>query len=253
MRRIIYNEEEVLIDSGIYFGRGVFETILVKGKAHFLKEHIERLNVGIRTLSLGEYIDSKLVLDIINKYNLDNVALKIAVTEKNIIFTHREIKYKKEDYDKGFKVKISNNIRNSRSKLVYIKSLNYLDNLLEYEEANKDGYNEALFFNENNKLSEGCTTNVFIIKDKKIYTPIETCGLLNGIVRNYVIENFDVYEKEISKDELLNADEVFLTNSLVGIIKVSDIEGYSYKSKIIESIRSKYESHINLGRNTSDG
>ncbi len=172
--------------------------------------------------------------------------MKIVVTEKNIIFSTREVKYKAENYESGFKVKISNNIRNSKSSLTYVKSINYLDNLLEYENANLEGYNEAIFFNENNRLAEGCTTNIFIVKDNNIYTPSEKCGLLSGIIRRYVIDNFNVYEKEISKEELLNADEVFLTNSLVGIIKVSEIEGYKFKSRITENIRKTYEEHIGV-------
>ncbi len=44
MRRIVYNDENIILDTGIYFGRGVFETILVKDRAIFLKEHIYRLN-----------------------------------------------------------------------------------------------------------------------------------------------------------------------------------------------------------------
>lgn len=246
MRKIIFNEDKALIDSGTFFGRGVFETILIKNKPHFLKEHIERLNDGIRKLSLGETVTLDEILKKINEYKLYNLALKIVVTEKNIIFSTREIKYNSESYKNGFKVKISDNIRNSKSILTYIKSINYLDNLLEYEQANQEGYNEAIFFNENNRLAEGCTTNIFIVKDNIIYTPSEKCGLLNGIIRRYVIDNFNVYEKEISKEELLNADEVFLTNSLVGIIKVSEIEGCKFESKITEGIRKAYEEHIEV-------
>lgn len=246
MRKIIFNEDKALIDSGTFFGRGVFETILIKNKPHFLKEHIERLNDGITKLSLGEHIKSDIVLEKINEYKLDNLALKVVVTEKNIIFSTRELKYKSDNYEKGFKVKIANNIRNSKSILTYIKSINYLDNLLEYEKANLEGYNEAIFLNENNWLTEGCTTNIFIVKDNNIYTPSEKCGLLNGIIRKYVIDNFNVYEKEISKEELLTAEEIFLTNSLVGVIKVSEIKGRKLKSKITEDIRKTYEEHIGI-------
>lgn len=246
MRKIIFNEDKALIDSGTFFGRGVFETILIKNKPHFLKEHIERLNDGITKLSLGEHIKSDIVLEKINEYKLDNLALKVVVTEKNIIFSTRELKYKSANYEKGFKVKIANNIRNSKSILTYIKSINYLDNLLEYEKANLEGYNEAIFFNENNWLTEGCTTNIFIVKDNNIYTPSEKCGLLNGIIRKYVIDSFNVYEKEISKEELLTAEEIFLTNSLVGVIKVSEIKGRKLKSKITEDIRKTYEEHIGI-------
>ena len=253
MRKIIYNEDVAIIDSGLFFGRGVFETILLKGKAQFLDEHISRLNNGIKELHLGEPIKSDIVLETISKNKLDNLALKLIVTEKNIIFATRKIKYKDEDYQKGFKVRISKNIRNSKSRLTYIKSLNYLENLLEYEEANKEGYNESLFLNEDKVLAEGCTTNVFIVKDNKIYTPSQKCGLLNGVVRNYVIDNFSVVQKEISKEELLNSDEVFLTNSLVGIIKVVDIEGNKFNSYITENIRRTYDEYIDLGRKVRNG
>lgn len=246
MRKIIFNEEKALIDSGTFFGRGVFETILIKGEVHFLKEHIERLNYGITKLALGDKLTSEMILEKIKEYGLENIALKIVVTEKNIIFSTRDIKYKSDNYEKGFKVKIANNIRNSKSMLTYIKSINYLDNLLEYEKSNLEGYNEAIFLNENNFVTEGCTTNVFIVKENNIYTPSEKCGLLNGIIRKYVIDNFNVYEKEITKEELLNADEVFLTNSLVGVIKVSEIEGFKFKSKITEDIRKTYEEHIGV-------
>ena len=56
----------------------------------------------------------------------------------------------------------------------------------------------------------------------------------------------NVYEKEISKEELLNAEEIFLTNSLVGVIKVSEIEGRKFKSRITEDIRKTYEEHIGV-------
>ncbi|SCJ73672.1 Aminodeoxychorismate lyase [uncultured Clostridium sp.] len=246
MRKIIFDEDKALIDSGTFFGRGVFETILIKNRPHFLKEHIERLNNGITKLSLGDHISSEMILEKINEYKLDNLALKVLVTDKNIILATRELNYKPENYERGFKVKIANNIRNSKSILTYIKSINYLDNLLEYEKANLEGYNEAIFFNENNLLTEGCTTNVFIVKDNNIYTPSEKCGLLNGIIRQYIIDNFNVYEKEISKEELLNADEIFLTNSLLGVIKVSEIEERKFKSKVTEDIRKTYEEHIGL-------
>ena len=104
MRKIVFNDDKALIDTGIFFGRGVFETILLKGKPHFLNEHIERLNDGITKLSLGDHITSDMVLEKINEYKLDNLALKIVVTEKNIIFSTREIKYKLKIMNKDLKL-----------------------------------------------------------------------------------------------------------------------------------------------------
>lgn len=247
MRKVIYQNSNIEIDSGLFFGRGVFETILVKEKAVFLDEHIERLNKAINALSLGKAINKDDVISFINENNIKNKALKIVVTEKNLVYSTREIKYKDEDYINGFKVRISEVLRNSTSRVVAFKTLNYLENIIEYELCQRNQFNESIFFNEEGNLCEGCTTNIFIIKNKIIYTPSIQCGLLPGIVRQWIINNFDVIEKKITKEELLNSDEVFLTNSLVGVIKVSNIENKLFKSEVIEKIKKQYDKAINGG------
>ena len=212
MRKVIYKEDLAIIDSGLFFGRGVFETILVNANAIFLKEHIDRLNKSILALNLGEEISYEEVYNFIKNNDIKNKALKITVTEKNIIYTLREIKYKNEDYENGFNIRFSEVLRNSTSRIVNFKTLNYLENIIEYEICQKEGFNETIFLNEKGFVAEGCTTNVFIIKDNKIFTPKISCGLLPGIIRGWVISNFEVVEKEITKEELLNSDEIFLTN-----------------------------------------
>lgn len=249
MRKVIYENDTINIDSGIFFGRGVFETILVKNTPVFLKEHIKRLNNAILEFNLGKLISIEDVAFFINKYNIKNKALKIVVTEKNLIYSTREIKYKASDYKEGFKVSISEVLRNSTSRIVNFKTLNYLENIIEYELCQRNGYNESIFFNEKGNLCEGCTSNIFTVKDKFIYTPPTKCGLLPGIVRSWVIDSFDVIEKNITKEELLNSDEVFLTNSLVGVIKVSNIENKLFKNEVIEKIKKQYDKQINGGQN----
>ncbi|WP_297711877.1 aminotransferase class IV [Clostridium sp.] len=247
MRKVIYDNDSISIDSGFFLGRGVFETILVKETPIFLEEHIKRINKSIIELDLGGLIVIEDVINFINQHNIKNKALKITVTEKNLIYSIREIKYKDNDYQQGFKVGISKVLRNSTSRIVGFKTLNYLENIIEYELCQRNGFKESIFFNEQGNLCEGCTSNIFIIKDKIIYTPSIKCGLLPGIVRQWVINNFDVVEKKITKEELLNSDEVFLTNSLVGVIKVSNIENKLFNSEIIEKIKEQYDKGINGG------
>lgn len=245
MRNIIYKDEYIKLDSGYLFGRGVFETILIKEKPIFLKEHIERLNRGIEYLGLGDKIEEKFVLDKIKYYNIKNKALKIIVSEKNLVLEEREVTYKEEDYKIGFSLKLSKVIRSSNSDILKIKSINYLENIIEREKALKEGYNEVVFFNEKGFLSEGSISNIFIVKNKNIYTPHENSGLLNGTVRNFLINNYDIKETNISLEDILNCDEVFITNSLMGIMKVSIFEGKTYKeSNITEWIRKEYEDKI---------
>lgn len=245
MRSIVFNEEKLEIDSGYFFGRGVFETILIKNKPVFLEEHINRLNEGIKTLNIGDEVLIDDILCIIDKYNIKNCVLKIAVSEKNIVLERRDNKYKSGDYLKGFSLKLANINRNSKSKLTYIKSINYLENILEREEALAKGYDEVLFLNESGFVAEGSISNIFIVKGDEIFTPSIKYGLLPGIVRNFIINEFKVIEKEISLDDLFNADELFITNSLLGIMGISKLEEKIFKdNKITISIREEYEVKI---------
>ena len=245
MREISYNKDYVKLDGGFYFAQGVFETILIKKEAIFLEEHINRLNKSIDIMNLGEHIDTKFIKNFIKEEKLKNIVLKIVVTEKNIVFSTREIKYSKEDYKNGFKIKLSSVLRNPTSNMTYIKSLSYNENLYEYNKANKEGFNEVVFLNIYGNIAEGATSNIFIIKDKKIYTPKISDGILPGVVRNWVIENFKVCEKHLNKKDLYSADEVFITNSVLGIMKVVQFEEKKYNTNVVEKIRSEYEQFIN--------
>ncbi|MFR2266298.1 MAG: aminotransferase class IV [Clostridium sp.] len=245
MREISYNKDYVKLDGGFYFAQGVFETILIKKEAIFLEEHINRLNKSIDIMNLGEHIDTKFIKNFIKEEKLKNIVLKIVVTEKNIVFSTREIKYSKEDYENGFKIKLSYVLRNPTSRMTYIKSLSYNENLYEYNKANKEGFNEVVFLNIYGNIAEGATSNIFIIKDKKIYTPMISDGILPGVVRNWVIENFKVCEKHLNKKDLYSADEVFITNSVLGIMKVVQFEEKKYNTNVVEKIRSEYEQFIN--------
>ena len=247
MRDIIFNEDKINLDSGYFFGRGVFETILVKDKPIFLKEHISRLNEGIKILNIGDKVIEEDILNIINKHNIKYCGLKIVVTEKNIVLEKRDIPYKSDDYLKGFSLKLSNINRNSKSKLSYIKSINYLENILEREEALNNGYNEVLFLNEKGFLSEGSMSNIFIVIDKEIYTPSIKCGLLPGIVRNFLIKEYKIIEKELTLEDIMMADEIFITNSLLGIMRISKFGNRILtENKITIMLRKEYEAKIEI-------
>ena len=247
MRDIIFNEDKINLDSGYFFGRGVFETILVKDKPIFLKEHISRLNEGIKILNIGDKVIEEDILNIINKHNIKYCGLKIVVTEKNIVLEKRDIPYKSDDYLKGFSLKLSNINRNSKSKLSYIKSINYLENILEREEALNNGYNEVLFLNEKGYLSEGSMSNIFIVIDKEIYTPSIKCGLLPGIVRNFLIKEYKIIEKELTLEDIMMADEIFITNSLLGIMRISKFGNRILtENKITIMLREEYEAKIEI-------
>ena len=102
MRKVIYENDNISIDSGLFFGRGVFETILIKELPIFLEAHIKRLNNSIRAMNLGELVSIDDVKRFIKENRIKNKALKITITEKNLIYSVREIKYKDKDYKKNY-------------------------------------------------------------------------------------------------------------------------------------------------------
>lgn len=241
----IIEEEKVFIDSGFYFGRGLFETMTINNEPVFLEEHLSRINNGLKVIGINKKITKDEVIDAVDKLQCGNCVLKLVVTEKNTLFNTRKNNYSEEDYKKGFRVKISSIKRNEFSQITYLKSLNYLDNILEHEKCINEGYNEVLFFNTEGKLAEGSVSNIFFIKHGKIYTPSTKCGLLEGTVRRFIINNFNVIEGKFSKEDLISSDSIFLTNSVMGVMKVYNVEGKNFKEcNIIEQIKKVYEKQL---------
>ena len=237
------------LDDGYSFGLGLFETILLyKGKPVFLDEHLARINKSITDLELKiEKLKKDEVFQYLNnnKNTPEYEVLKIVLSEKNRLFLKREYTYTEKDYQKGFSLNISKVRRNENSIFTFHKTLNYGDNILEKRKSKKLGYDEPIFLNSKNQITEGATSNIFVVVENKIYTPKLSCGLLNGIVREYIISNYDIIESEIDLEFLDNADEIFLTNSLFGIMPVNNLEKKVFKSQeISKNILQNYKKYL---------
>jgi len=242
MRNIIYGEDKIFIDEGLFFGRGVFETILWKDRPIFLDEHLERLKSSMEKIGLLP-LEEKILKEYLDKIYISNKGVKITVTPLNIIITEREINYKEEEYNRGMKLTISKVRRNSTSKLCYIKSTCYIENLIEKENAKKIGYDDTIFLNENGYVTETSCANIFIVKNKEIFTPKIEAGLLGGIIRGQIIKNCKVKEKSITLEELKEAEEVIATNSLMGIMPINEIDGIKYRNNQVRCMLNEKLKH----------
>lgn len=235
------DESQVNFIEGLSFGRGLFETILVKEEPIFLSEHVERINAGLIKIGINRHITNEYVRENIVKLHCKNCALKMIVTNNNITFTKREISYTKKQYGDGFSLLISDNRRNKYSSLTYLKSINYLDNILEREKTLKAGYDEALFLNTDDEICEGSVSNIFFVKHGKVYTPTVECGLLNGVVRKFIINKYNAIEGKYNAMDLYESDGAFITNSLMGVLKVIKINKQTiHETDMIEEIREDY-------------
>jgi len=238
MRNIIYGEDKILMDEGLFFGRGVFETILWKDRPIFLNEHLERLKGAIEKIGMLP-LEEKNLREYLNNISIKNKAVKITVTPLNIIITQREIPYKEENYNRGMTLTISKVRRNSTSLLSYIKSTCYIENIIEKENAKKMGYDDVIFLNENGYVTETSCANIFIVKNKEIFTPKVEDGLLDGIIRKKIIEEFQLQEKSITLEELKKSDEVIITNSLMGAMCIKKIDDIKYENEEFRHIFNK--------------
>lgn len=237
--------ENIILDQGYYFGMGVFETIAVeKGIPLFLQWHLERMEKGLDTLEISkERFMNKVTPEYVEEYLkrnfMEHGVLKIMASEHNILFSTRKNPYVEEDYKRGFRLAMSKVIRNETSAFTYIKSFHYGDNLLEKKKIKKLGYDETLFFNTKNQVAEASAGNIFFVKKGKLYTPKIECGILDGIMRRYVIAHYEVEETTIKKEEIEQYEEAFLTNSLMGIMPVTSIGEKVFESRACSAVMQK--------------
>lgn len=246
---------------GFLYGYGLFETIKVaKGKMYFYQEHMKRfirdsLKLNIKCNLNIANIESDCI-ELIEKNGLNNGAIRISCSKNHeayylLISTSQRV-YREKDYRNGFNICFAKEKRNPQSLLVNIKSNNYLENIIVKNRAKAKGYDEAIFLNIYDKISEGAISNIFWVKNKEIYTPSIACGILPGIMRDHVIKIIEnlglrLYIGAFSKESLYSAEEVFLTNSLMDVMPVKklediklDIEKNTITRKIMEDTNKIY-------------
>lgn len=238
---------KLIPDEGYYFGLGVFETIAVEdGKPILFDLHMQRLKEGIEffDLSISMKDLKEKVKEFLKNPEIKNghKVLKIAVSMENQILTCRDNLYREEQYEKGFITGLSKVRRNETSPLTYHKTLNYGDNLMEKRKAKKYGVDEPLFLNTKGYLSEGATTNLFAVKNGEIYTPKKEDGILDGVIRQYLCSRYKIKEVHILPEEIELFDEMFLTNSLLGIMPVTSFGTMEWKERTVsDRLRRDYK------------
>lgn len=156
--------------------------------------------------------------------------VKVTVTARNVMVSRRPNPYDDAARRRGFSCRISMVRRNETSPFTLRKTLNYGECILEKRAARRDGVDEPLFLNSRGLVTEGATSTVFAVfngtsghtgsADGVVATPPVSDGLLPGIMRRYVMNGWCVDERSLTLDELMEAREVFVTNSLMPAMPV---------------------------------
>lgn len=249
------------LSSAVFYGYGVFTTIAIFNQKPFQWDlHLQRLQKNAERLRIKIPFDEGLIksalLDLITKNELIDGKARITIFEEEapsmwsatnmrqpcVLITTAANRSQANE----MKLTISSHPVNSKSSLRGIKSCNYLENLLELEAAKTKGFDEALRLNENSKVVSACMANIFWIDGENVYTPSAETGCLQGTTRAFVIElcrshGFDVYTTFATIDELLRADEVFLTSAGLGIMPVRKIADHFFENYQTENLRKAFE------------
>lgn len=264
-----YQENEAKIsvfDHGFLYGDGVFETLRTyQGRVFKEKEHLERLYTSAKMLELkipppsSEEL-SQAIKDTIRINELKEARVRVTISrgpgriglapencrKPTVVIVAEELPpYPPEIYSKGIEIQVVAVRRMPQSALnPRIKSSNCLNNILALIEATKSGASEAVMLNQFGYLTEGTTSNIFIVNDNILITPPPWIGLLKGITRDTVLELAEAsgvkyLEEPISYRELFTASEVFITYTTGGIIPVARVNGCKVKGEIPGRITSQ--------------
>jgi branched-subunit amino acid aminotransferase/4-amino-4-deoxychorismate lyase len=141
------------------------------------------------------------------------------------------VSYSPALYQKGYRGKVVRVKTSPDSPSANMKTLNFLDHIIAKMEAKEAGFNEGIIINTEGFIVEGTVSNIFMVKDGSLSTPAKEMGLLPGITRQAVLEiaeakQMQAEEGKITLNKLLEADEAFLTNSLVEIMPLVEVDGH---------------------------
>lgn len=237
-----------VLDYGFLYGFGLFETMRAyEGQVFRLDSHLSRLarSAEILGLPIGMTDLKDAVMATIQANQLGDARIRITVSigEGSMVPDPSTCKqptvlilagdyhpYPEQIYQKGFRAVVSSIRRNSGSPLSRLKSANYLENMLVKQEARAAGVDEALCLNEKGLLAEASMSNIFLVDDGVLRTPGEESGILPGVTRGVVLElasrlGISTLEHDVRLVELSQAQEAFLTNSLIEIMPLTEIEG----------------------------
>ena len=240
-----------VFDHGLLYGDGIFEGIRAyNGRVFKLREHIDRLFCSAKAILLTIPMEHAEVMQTVvatcRRNKIRDGYIRLVVTRgvgtlglnpntckrPSIIVIAGKIQlYPPEYYQRGLEIITVPTVRNLHSALnPAIKSLNYLNNILAKIEANNGGCEEAVMLNSEGFVAECTGDNLFILKGDQLITPPLTAGALYGITRGVVIEmgkaaGMSVAESNLTRYDLFNADECFLTGTGAELIPVVKIDG----------------------------
>jgi len=267
MPKIIFNhkilnkkELKFSIDNRAFlYGDGLFESVkIINGKPFNLEAHLKRLFSASTLLDLQINASKK---DFIN--NIDFLIKENKITKggnlKIIVFREEGGKFLPENNSTSFLIMSKESENNlfklnkngldlglfrdqlkPKGELSNYKSISALQSIICSLDARKKAKEDCLMFNPENNIVESSNSNVFYVRNRLIYTPKLLEGCVDGTMRNCILNlknlDFNIIETEVRTEDILDADEVFLSNAISGIRWVSSIENRKFSQQNISQL-----------------
>ncbi|MGB2865243.1 MAG: aminotransferase class IV [Sedimentisphaerales bacterium] len=236
-------------DSGFLYGAGLFETMRShNGVVFALTDHLDRLFASADVLSINNPYDREYITEAINNVlranKLTDARLRLTLTngpmseseeqrKSTLLITAAKFRsYPPEYYKKGVLVVLCPFKQNPIDPASGRKTTSYFSRMIALNMAHQKRAAEAIWFTVDNRLAEGCISNVFLVKDSKLYTPPINTPVLPGVARKTVCllalqNSIKLTEKDLSIDDLLGADEIFLTNVIMQVMPIMKVENHT--------------------------
>ncbi len=260
-------------DGGFLYGAGLFETMRsYNGVVFRLDDHLSRLLTSAKALSIEHSYSKEYLTDSVYKVLEANdlaearirLTLSAGVMSRSqgkpaatLLITAAKLHpYPAEYYKKGVLVVLCPFRQNVTDPTCGHKTTSYLPRMLALKQAHEKKAAEALWFTTDGRLAEGCISNVFLVKDSRIFTPTTNTPVLPGIARKTVCElaianpstslrtgKIELVEKDLTIDDLLSADEVFITNVIMLVLPVVGIEKHTVGDGKLGPVTKRIQEH----------
>ena len=240
------------VSSAMLYGRGVFTTVGIYDNHPFLwPDHWERLadhagRLGISCAGLGEESVGLALQKLIsvNRVSEGRARVILLARSSRHVWQVQSTGPRKTDLlimtgesqkvpPSGVSLAVSPFRLNTLSPLTGVKSLNYLDHVLSWEEARTRDFDEAIMLNERGEIVSATMANIFWVKDGTVHTPALSTGALAGITRSCVIKLaskhfIPLIEGVYEMGDLTDANEIFLTSAGLGVAMVTTFDFRTY-------------------------
>jgi len=255
-------KETEALSPGVIVGKGVFETILVcEGRPVFFQEHRDRMERGLRRFHLAHRFHPRKILraitHLLRKNGISEGSARIMIWKDpcrvnvSIVCRQQKIFWDWERKKKA-KVKVSSIIR-QKTRYSHLKTIDYQCLREAYLDAQATGFDEAILLNARKQVVEASRSNVFLVVQGVLMTPSIQSGCLNGIVRKKVLRlasdlGIRTQARLISVNDFKVAEEIFLTNSVLGIQPVDCLDDQKIvpqgQKGITRQLQEAYKCHV---------